>query len=115
MFFTRQCPNLNLHGTHLDTIYLPDWELSTYYPVKSSNHVRYLGSHLDHRLSWDKHVSVVTVRMMSTLKAIQLLGNSIRGLDFGNWRHAYNVICIPILTYGTSLWFHDQKQHIKAL
>jgi hypothetical protein len=115
MFFTRQHPNLNLHSTCPDTIYLPDWELSTYYPVKSSNHVRYLGFHLDHRLSWDKHISVVTARTMSTLKAIQLLGNSVQGLDFGNWHHTYNAICIPILTYGTPLWFCNQKQHIKAL
>jgi hypothetical protein len=85
MFFTRQCPNLNLHGAHLDSIYLPNWDHSTYYPVKSTDHICYLGYHFDHRLAWDKHIAIVTARTMSTLKAIQLLGNSVRGLDYANW------------------------------
>jgi hypothetical protein len=58
---------------------------------------------------------VVTARMMSTLKAIQLLVNSVRGLDHGNWRQAYNAICVPTLTYGTPIWFRGQKKHVKAL
>jgi hypothetical protein len=58
---------------------------------------------------------VVTTRTKSTIKALQLLGNSVRGLDFGNWRLAYNTICIPTLTYGAPIWFRGQLKHIKAL
>jgi hypothetical protein len=96
-------------------IYLPNWDHSTYYAVKSSDHVRYLGFHFDHKLSWDKHIAVVTSRTKSTLKALQLLGNSVRGLDHGNWRWAYNAICIPALMYGAPVWYHGQKRHIKTL
>jgi hypothetical protein len=109
MFLTRRRPNPNLHSLCLDSILLPDWEHATYYPVKSSDHIHYLGFHFDHKLSWDKHIAVVTSRTKSTIKALQLLGNSVRGLDFINWRHAYNAICIPTLTYSAPIWFRGQK------
>lgn len=86
LFFSRRRSNLNIHGVCPDSIFLPDWEHRTYYQVKASNHVRYLGFHLDHKLSWYKHIQVVPARTMSTIKALQLLGNSVRSLDFANWR-----------------------------
>jgi hypothetical protein len=66
-------------------------------------------------MSWDKHISMVVARTQSTLKALQLLGNSVRGLDHGNWHQAYNAICIPALTYSVPVWFCEQKKHIKTL
>jgi hypothetical protein len=31
LFFTRHCPNSNIHGIHPDSLLLPDWEHNTYY------------------------------------------------------------------------------------
>jgi hypothetical protein len=39
----------------------------------------------------------------------------VRGLDHGNWRWAYNAICIPALTYGAPVWYWEQKKHINTL
>jgi hypothetical protein len=96
-------------------VFLPDWDFSTYYAVSAADHVRYLGLYFNHKLSWDKHVAVVTTRAKGTFKAMQLLGNSVRGLDHGSWRMAFNAICIPVLTYGSAIWFRGQKKHIKML
>ena len=85
LFFSRHRPNPNQHGIRPDTIYLPEWEHSTYYTVKSSDHIQYLGFHFDHRLAWDKHIAIISSRTKSTIKALQLLGNSVRGLDYGSW------------------------------
>jgi hypothetical protein len=115
LFFSRRRPTPPLHGTRPERIFLPDWDQASYYAVNASESVRYLGIHFDHKLSWDKHITVMSARTKSTLKAIQLLGNSVRGLDFGNWRLAYNAICIPTLTYGAPIWFRSQQKHIKAL
>jgi hypothetical protein len=60
LFFTRRRPRPNIHGVCPDTLFLPDWEHSTYIRVKSADHVHYLGFHFDHKLSWDKHIAVVT-------------------------------------------------------
>jgi hypothetical protein len=39
----------------------------------------------------------------STIRGINLLGNSVRGLDFLNWHKVYNALVIPTLTYGTQV------------
>jgi hypothetical protein len=115
LFFSRRRMAPALHGNRPERLLLPDWDQSSYYAVNASESVRYLGIHFDHKLAWDKHISVVSSRTKSTLKALQLLGNSVRGLDHGSWRLAYNAICVPTLTYGAPIWFKSQQKHIKAL
>src|SRR5258708_38588728 len=48
-------------------------------------------------------------RARASIKALQLLGNSVRGLDQGRWRLAYNAICLPVLTYGCQLWYTGKQ------
>jgi hypothetical protein len=45
-----------------------------------------------------------------TLVALGVLGNSVRGLNFANWRKVFHAIVLPILTYGSPVWFTDVKQ-----
>ncbi|KAH9958920.1 hypothetical protein BC827DRAFT_529863 [Russula dissimulans] len=55
-------------------------------------------------------------RARATLKALQLLGNSVRGLDLASWKLAYNAVCLPVLTYGCQLWYKGkQKTLLKKL
>ena len=44
-------------------------------------------------------------RARSTIRGISILGNSVRGLDFLNWRKVYNALVIPTLTYGAQVWY----------
>ena len=90
-------------------IYLPLPSHNTYYKVPAANTLRYLGFFFDARLSWTHHVNVMCNRARATLKALQLLGNSVRGLDQARWRLAYNAICLPVLTYGCQLWFNGKQ------
>ena len=62
-------------------IHLPLPSQNTYYRVMAVNTLRYLGFFFDTRLSWTHHVNVMCNWTRATLKALQLLGNSIRGLD----------------------------------
>jgi hypothetical protein len=48
-------------------------------------------------------------RTRASLKALQLLGNSVRGLDQARWRLAYNAICLPVLMYGCQLWYTGKQ------
>lgn len=51
-------------------------------------------------------------RARVTIKALQLLGNSVRGLDHMRhtwWKLAYNAICLPVLTYGCQLWYNGKQ------
>jgi hypothetical protein len=90
-------------------IHLPNPALNTYYRVQTASTLRYLGFFFDAGLNWSYHVQVACNRIRATLKALQLLGNSVRGLDQASWRLAYNAICLPVLTYGCQLWFTGKQ------
>jgi hypothetical protein len=53
----------------------------------------------------------------SSIRGLSVLGNSIRGLDFMNWRKVYNAVIVPSLTYGVPVWYtgHHQKGLIKRM
>ena len=82
------------------------------YKVTAVHRLRYLGFFLDHKLSWEHHVNVTCNRARASIKALQLLGNSVRGLDFAQWRLVYNAICLPVLTYGCQLWYTGKQKKL---
>ena len=86
-------------------LFLPYPTLNTYYSVKPVEVIRYLGFFIQRRLKWDAHVTIMCNRAMASAKAMQLLGNTIRGLDMANWRIVLNAVCLPVLSYGLQLWF----------
>jgi Reverse transcriptase (RNA-dependent DNA polymerase) len=109
IFYSHTKPCLDVHSQRPASIRIPaaDREELT---VQSSNTVRYLGLYINHKLNWFQHITIIAMHTCRTLKALQLLGNSIRGLDHGNWRLAYNAICLPVLTYSSLIWFNDQQK-----
>lgn len=90
-------------------IHLPLPTHNSYYRAQATNTLRYLGFHLDARLSWSHHVDIMCNRARASIKALQLLGNSVRGLDHARWKLAYNAICLPVLTYGCQLWYKGKQ------
>jgi len=97
-------------------IQLPLPEPNTYYRVQAVNTLRYLGFFFDSKLTWKPHTDIMANRTRATIKMLQLLGNSVRGLDHTRWKLAYNAICLPVLTYGCQLWYTGkQKGLVKKL
>ena len=90
-------------------IHLPLPSHNTYYRVPTKNTLRYLGFFFNFKLTWTYHVKVMCNRARATLKALQLLGNSVRRLNQAWWKLAYNTICLPVLTYGCQLWFKGKQ------
>jgi hypothetical protein len=84
---------------------LPDPTASTYYVVEPVENLRYLGFFINRRLKWEPHVRIMCNRARASLKALQVLGNSIRGLSMANWRLVLNAVCLPVLAYGSQIWF----------
>jgi hypothetical protein len=91
-------------------IHLPLPAKQTTYRVPAASSLRYLGFFFDTHLNWTHHVEVMCNRARASIKALQLLGNSVRGLDHARWRLAYNAICLPVLTYGCQLWFTGKQK-----
>ena len=75
------------------------------YNVTAATTVRYLGFFFHHRLKWEPHVCIMCNRARASIKALQVLGNTIRGLSMANWRLVMNAVCLPVLTYGCQLWY----------
>jgi hypothetical protein len=57
----------------------------------------------------------MTNRARSTVKALQILGNSIRGLNWIQWRTIFNAVILPILTYAAPVWFTGQAGLTRSL
>jgi hypothetical protein len=109
IFFT------NSHTAHRPTrIWLADPSRALEYQVEASNTVRYLGIFFGHKLNWHDHVRIMTNRARS-LNALQLLGNSIRGLSWTQWRTVFNAIVLPILTYAAPVWYTGQAALLREL
>jgi hypothetical protein len=84
---------------------LPDPVNSSYYVVTPVENLRYLGFFINQRLKWEPHVWIMCNRAQASIKALQVLGNSIRGLSMANWRMVLNMVCLPVLAYGSQIWF----------
>ncbi len=105
MFFRCRCKQL----PPLMTIHLRILTEATYYQVKATTNVRYLSFFIDHKLNWTRHMDIMCNRAHASLRALQLLGNSVCGIDFTQWRLAYNAICLPVLTYSCQLWYMGKQ------
>ena len=108
MSFTPRRWSTDLYGAPFTTLDLrtPFAEFS----VPVSHSIRYLGIFLDDKLNWSHHIATLAARTRSTILALGVLGNSIRGISFGNWRRVFHSIILPTLTYGAALWYTGTSQ-----
>jgi hypothetical protein len=84
---------------------LPDPVAHSYYVVLPVENLCYLGFFINRRLKWEHHVRIMCNRARASIKALQVLGNSIRGLSMANWRLVLNTVCLLVLAYGSQLWY----------
>ena len=67
--------------------------------------VRYLGIFIDDKFNWEPHAKIMAARAQSSFRGL-LLGNSVCGIDFHNWRLVFHAITLPVLLYGLPIWSH---------
>lgn len=66
---------------------------------------RYLGFYFDWMLSFKEHVWFYSTKAFTTVKAMAMLGNSVRGLFPQHKRLLYQSCVVPMATYRSKLWF----------
>jgi len=74
--------------------------------------VRYLGIFIDDKLRWKTHVKIMASCAQSSFRALNLLGNSVQGLDFHNWQAVFHAITLPVLLYGLPVWSHKAPKSL---
>jgi hypothetical protein len=47
-------------------------------------------------------------RACTSIKALQVLGNSICSLSMANWCLVLNTVCLPVMTWGCQLWYWEK-------
>jgi Reverse transcriptase (RNA-dependent DNA polymerase) len=78
--------------------------------VTLSNSVRYLGVFFTPKLDWKLHITMMANRTQSTVKALGVLGSSVRGISLMSWQKLFHALLLPVLTYGCTVWFTDVNQ-----
>ena len=73
--------------------------------LKPKTYWRYLGFYFNRRLSFKEHVRYYSTKALSTVKAMEMLGNPSRGLLPLQKYLLYHFCVVPIATYGFRLWF----------
>ena len=70
---------------------------------------RWLGIFLDSKLSYKQHIKAMTARGITITSGLQMLCNTIRGMDQTHMRMMYNACVLPVLTYGCPIWYNKHK------
>ena len=89
-FTTRKttCPQVSIQNT----------------PIPVQSEVKYLGLHLDQKLTWQKHIKTKRQQMTMKLREMSWLMNRKSKLSLKNKLMLYKCIIKTIWTYGIQLW-----------
>ena len=89
---------------HTVTSIHPRTSATTSYTIERLSLIRYLGVFIHDWFDWTHHVTIMANRARSTVRALSILGNSVRGLDYANWHKLFHALILPVLMYGFPLY-----------
>ncbi|EKM73882.1 hypothetical protein AGABI1DRAFT_49001, partial [Agaricus bisporus var. burnettii JB137-S8] len=98
--FTRERGNYNPSKV------LPVGPFTEARPLRPQTYWRYLGIFFDRTLTFREHVRFYSTKAFSTVRAMGMLGNLLRGLSPMHKRLLYRSCVVPVATYGMNLWYH---------
>lgn len=83
--------------------------------IPQETEVKYLGMHLDRRLTWKKHIEMKRKQLAIKISKINWLINQHSSLSLECKVLLYKVIIKPIWTYGIQLWGSASSSNIELL
>ena len=95
----KTCPPLNLNGA----------------AIPQSDDTKYLGMHLDRRLTWKKHILTKRKSLVIKLRNLFSLLDRKSVLSINNKLLLYNCILKPVWTYGSQLWGTASKSNVEIM
>jgi ribonuclease HI len=83
----------------------PPLRLPNQTPITAPKTLRWLGFYLDRHLHFTHHTRIMAARATATIRAMKILGNTVRGMSHEQLRQLTLSTIIPTLTYGCQLWW----------
>jgi hypothetical protein len=93
------CPPVKLNNEHLP----------------QADEVKYLGIHLDRRLTWRKHITTKRKQLDLKLQNLYWIIGRKSQLSLENKLLVYKVILKPVWTYGMQLWGTASNSNLEIL
>lgn len=84
-------------------------------PIPQASETKYLGIHLDRRLTWAKHISAKVTQIKLKINELNWLLNRQSKLKLDYKVLLYKAIIKPIWTYGIQLWGTASPSNIEKL
>ena len=84
-------------------------------PLPQSENAKYLGMHLDRRLTWQKHIFTKRLQLGLKLRKMYWLIGRNSKLSLASKLLLYKVILKPVWTYGIQLWGSASNSNIEIL
>ncbi|KAE8228212.1 hypothetical protein CF326_g6866, partial [Tilletia indica] len=91
----------------LPAVTLPDGEVA---PVLAGDTVRWLGFHLDSKLSFKRHVEIMCAKARKAAACMRMLVSTVRGLRASDARRLYIACVLPIMTFGAAVWWQGRER-----
>jgi hypothetical protein len=93
------CPPVKLNNEHLP----------------QADELKYLGTHLDRRLTWRKHITTKRKQLDFKLRNLYWIIGRKSQLSLENKLLVYKVILKPVWTYGIQLWGKTSNSDLETL
>lgn len=84
-------------------------------PIPQKDNVKYLGIHLDRRLTWSRHIDSKVTQIKLKLNEMQWLIGPRSALDLEYKALLYKTVIKPIWTYGIQLWGTASASNVSKL
>ncbi|KAJ1302665.1 hypothetical protein OPQ81_002981 [Rhizoctonia solani] len=102
-------PGQSLHDNPPINIPHPSGNIHTVFATTTN--IRWLSFYLDQQLNFKDHVKKCVIKGLSVITGLKLLANTVRGLSVAHACLLYKTCVLPILTYGSSIWFRGSWQN----
>jgi hypothetical protein len=84
-------------------------------PIPMRTNVKYLGLHLDQRLTWGTHIKTKRCHLNLKLRSMYWLLGRKSQLSLANKLLLYKCVLKPVWTYGIQLWGCAKPSHTKII
>ena len=96
------------------TIKLRNLDGSVVVVKASKDRWRYLGFFFDPSLSFSSHIDYYVNKSLSSISALRMIGNAVRGITVPRRVQVFKACIWPILSYGLPLWYQLNGKGVKA-